>query len=297
MKSYNRTRLNVLYGVIFLAAVAGQVARADLLPGGANNFGIIAGTSVPTLNINNGVVDGNIGIANPTGHLAVTGPETINGNILFAGPVNASTSDTTINGSITGNNSSVTMAMTAMSSLSTLLAAEAGTDVAINVGNGQIQTINASSGSLDGSGNRVFTVTSFNLNDTSTGGLVINGSASDYVVLNISSGISIQGNISLSGGITSDHVLFNIAGSGNTLQSSGGPTIYGIVLDPNGQLNLDNITIYGRAFGGDTQNIQAVSGFNLYEPVPEPTSLSLLGAAALGLAAVFYSRRRGSKAR
>ena len=120
------------------------------------------------------------------------------------------------------------------------------------------------------------------------------------MVFNINNGTSneaIGGPISLSGGITSDHVLFNFVGtSGNLGGSAGGAEVNGIFLAPNMKINIDNINIEGRLFGGRAgQDFQTVSGFDLFQPpltpaevVPEPTSLVL---ALGGLGGVLLSYR------
>jgi len=160
------------------------------------------------------------------------------------------------------------------------LGSEAGTALTLT----SSQTINASSGVLDGSGNRVFTSTSVNLNNASI--LTINGSASDYVVVNVTdSNPAFNGQILLAGGITSDHLLFNMFG-GNYVTHTGGPTLTlspngqtetGIFLDPNGGMQFNHGLLNGRFFGGDTVNQQIVSGASIVAPVPEPSCFALAG--------------------
>jgi hypothetical protein len=77
----------------------------------------------------------------------------------------------------------------------------------------------ASAGTLDANGNRVFNLTQFNLVNGAT--LDIQGGASDFVVLNygISGDFKPNGTIELTGGITEDHVLFNID-AGQTLNAA-----------------------------------------------------------------------------
>lgn len=76
-------------------------------------------------------------------------------------------------------------------------------------------TINATSGFLDGSGTYVFTASSFSIGNGNT--VTIDGSASDYVVIDISgnSNNKLDGALMLTGGITPDQVLINFTGSGN----------------------------------------------------------------------------------
>src|SRR5207248_760315 len=67
-----------------------------------------------------------------------------------------------------------------INAVSATLGVEPGTNVAISVGNGATQTIDASTGNLV-NGGRVFTVTSFSIAKGST----LNGSPTDQVNLNI----------------------------------------------------------------------------------------------------------------
>jgi len=82
-------------------------------------------------------------------------------------------------------------------------------------------------------------------------------------------------------------VLFNFTGtSGDLGASAGGATVNGVFLAPNMKVNLDNVTINGRLFGGRTnQDFQIVSGFQLNRPaavvVPEPAGRLLLAIGGL----------------
>jgi hypothetical protein len=187
----------------------------------------------------------------------------------------------------------VTAALSTVNSLNTTLGAEAGTALVIS-GGGQI--VNASAGTLDGSGNRVFAVASNNFNNNNQG-FTINGSATDFVVVNILNGTSneaLGGPITLSGGITAGHVLFNFVGtSGNLGASAGGAAVSGTFLAPQMEINLDNVDITGHLFGGASgTDFQLVSGFNLHA-VPEPGSIVLLSIGVVGAACL----RRRAKAR
>jgi hypothetical protein len=158
------------------------------------------------------------------------------GQLLLADNINPGSisNGANVEGGIFSNQSQVTSALATVNSLSSTLAGEAGTALTINPGtNGQ--TVHASSGTLDASGNRVFTIAG-NAFTNNSHGLTIQGGANDYVVLNINNGTSneaLGGSISLSGGITSDHLLFNFTGSSGNLQAStGGAEVFGILLAP-----------------------------------------------------------------
>ena len=135
----------------------------------------------------------------------------------------------------------------------------------------------------------------------------INGTADQFVVINIpnvptidGAPVGFDGSIMLTGGITSDHVLFNF-GNGNfdthtggdpLLINTGGRVTMGTFLDPNGIFNIDNTILDGRIFGGDA-NDSFITGSTInappFFPTPEPTSLVLLGS---GLVVLGIVRRR-----
>jgi hypothetical protein len=187
----------------------------------------------------------------------------------------------------------VTSALNTVNSLAATFAAEIGTPLVVAGAN---QTVSASSGTPDASGNRVFTVAANGFNNNNQG-FTVSGLVSDFVIININNGTSneaLGGPIRLAGGITSDHVLFNFTGtSGNLGASAGGATVNGIFLAPNMKINLDNTIMNGRLFGGRAgQDFQLVSGFQLNQPaaVPEPSSVVM--ATMVGVGAVGFSRWR-----
>ena len=298
---YRRTI--VLYITLLAAFVLPQAARAGFVLGDAANFAVLYEGNGNQLQFNNSNITGNIGIGavnGTTGQFAGNGPGTITGNIEFfaANSGQFSNSGVTINGSVsynnngTGGTSNVDGDLTSLNNLSQNLGLESGTSLAISAGG----SVNASSGTLDGSGNRVFTVSSVSFPN---GTFTITGASTDYVVINVphlGGGPAFNGSIVLAGGITSDHVLFNLdAGNYTTLSggdtltiSTNGATTTGTFLDPNGNIQINHSTLDGRLFGGDTQNMAIVSGANVVAPTtatPEPTgtvfALGLMMALAL----------------
>ena len=253
--------------------------------------------------MNNSNLTGNMGIGN-TGKFQGNGPGTINGLVQFsaANTGQFSNSGLTLNPSV-GNPqysiANVTSGLNTANSLSQTLGLETGTSTTISSGG----SINASSGTLDGNGNRVFTVTSISFPN---GIFTVNGSASDYVVLNIAGSVGnngLNGAVTLAGGIPSDHVLLNYTPSTSNLTNynnaytnlTGGPTMTistngattsGVFLDPTGDFQINHSNINGRIIGGDTHNSAFVSGANLTAPVPEPGGIVLALLALAGLA--FY---------
>jgi hypothetical protein len=306
--------------VLVVFAIPQARAGFDLGTSGANNFAVLFEGlgSNSTLNFNNSNISGNVGIGN-AGFWADAGgcgtPKCqVNGLVEFsAGNTGqfSSNSDTTYTPALANNvnplysQSSVTTALNGINSLSTHLAGEAGAGLVVNINNAQSQTINASAGISDGAGNRVFNVTSFNFNGGST--LTINGDAAgDSVVLNFGSNVEFKGTILLTGGLTSDQVLFNVTGSNHTLTiNSNKATETGTFLDPNSAISISDSVLNGRLFGGDSTNLQFVSGANIDDTgaggqggmnTPEPSFLGLLSVGVMALIGVNQLRNRRASA-
>jgi hypothetical protein len=283
-----------------------------------NNFGI------PTSR----VWDGDIGIAGH-GLLGATGPGTLNGNINFAASDTgqATINNTTINGTVSYGVISVQTIMNNLNTLSSTLGAlhASGTGLAINTGSTN-QTVLATNGAneiINSVSYRLFNVTSVSTNNGKD--LIIKGDGSQSVVLDV--GISnpqFNSNILLEdlngkfygdtgyAGLTPDQLLINLYGGSNL---SGGPTlqvnnqgdgahpnnfIYGTFLDPNGSISMVNTRFVGRDFGGDSHDMQIVSGDttklpveqNNQQPIPEPGALVIWSAFGLIVAGARWRKRK-----
>jgi hypothetical protein len=289
----------------------GGMCGAPALPGnlagftlnGALNYGVLVEPGASSFQLSNSTIAGNVGIGSGLGAVLIAGNGLISpipgqagtGRLDLAGASAGVSNTGNIAGGVLLGQSPVTTAFNLINALGSTLGTEVGTALTIS-GGGQV--VNASSGTLDAGGNRVFTVVSNGFNNNS-GGFTIAGTASDSVVININNGTSneaLGGPISLTGGITADHVLFNFTGTSGTLTSSvGGATVNGIILAPNMSIDLDNMTLDGRIIGGQAgQDFQLVSGFHLNQPTalgpgsgptqaaPEPITL-LLSLGGLGL--------------
>jgi hypothetical protein len=286
---------SVIYITLLLATlVLPQAAHAGYVLGAASNYAVLyEGGGVNTLQITNITVNFNIGVGG-TGKLTDSGPSTIHGNIDFSaantGQFSNNNAGNVISGSVNFNVGPVTSALNTVNALNVSLGAESGTNVAIN----GTTTINASAGKLDANGNRVFTVTGFNTTNSDV--LTINGDAAgDSIVLNFSNSVNFNNQVVLHG-ISEDKVLYNfVGGSGLT----GGPTlqindngssnplnlVQGVFLDPNGAISVVNTNITGRVFGGDSHDMQIVSGDVIDSPpVPEPAHTAFVLGLMMAIA-------------
>jgi hypothetical protein len=289
--------------VMIAAFTLPQNAQAGFSLGAASNYAVLyEGNGGHQLNFSqNSGVTGNVGVGG-TGQVGGVDANTLTiiGSLDFANSSGtcANCTPTSVPNGPHYNVAAVAQALSDLHQLNHNLGLESGTNVAINGGG----SVNASSGMLDATGNRVFNVTGVNFPN---GTFTVNGGVNDFVVFNVTSSANFHGIIALAGGIISDHVLFNFTG-GNDATRSGGPTLdvntnglitTGTFLDPNGTMSLVNATLNGRFFGGDSNNMQIVSGGHVNQPpstVPEPNSISVLLGLSLATALVFRRKLASS---
>lgn len=304
-------------GALSLFALGAPQANATLITPLVSQFAVLGQFSNNQTNYNNGTIVGDVGIGSP--RQFTISNASLTGNIRFSGASNTSglTPDPdpgsnpgpftvsgggTFTGGVFTLDTGVTDALNYTNDLSQSLGAQAGTALTLT----SSQTINAGSGAVGNvatvDGNPLgsyflFTTNSVNLNNATT--LTINGGVNDQVVIDVTdNNPAFNGKIVLIGGITSDHVLFNMFG-GNYATHTGGPTLTistngqittGTFLDPNGGMQINHSVLNGRFFGGDVKNQQIVSGANINAPpkivllaVPEPGTIVLLLAGMLGM--------------
>jgi hypothetical protein len=291
--------LFIPFSVFSICVTLSTQARAFIDLGEAANYGIIAGPGTKSMQFSNSTYNGNVATDNSAttagGNYVQFSSGTINGNFSFVGTAQTNLGAGTLNGSKIANDVRVSSAYNTISSLSTTFAGEAGTTFLAGA-----QTLNATSGTLDASGNRVFTTTAANF--LSSGALTINGTSSDYVVIDVTgnNNVQLKNLLNLTGGITDDHVFINITGTGQQVGgNTNGGIVNGIIVALNDKFNIDNTTIDGRVIGGGSdQDFQLVSGFVLNAPVgavPEPSTWAMMLLGFLGLGVIAY-RRKGKMA-
>lgn len=185
--------------------------------GGKGQFSNVA---VFTLNANAGDSDllsgnarivGDVGVAG-TGKIGLSGNSSINGDLSYFsfGSVKK-TGNATINGRLYNN--FLTDIELGAGSLFFNLASSLGT--LLPTSNGYPTTIDSNrSLSLKSSGLAVLKLSDFELSGNAT--LTLQGTAASYFVFNVSQDFSLSSNanIKLSGGLSWDHVIFNVKGKG-----------------------------------------------------------------------------------
>ena len=288
-------------------------ASADSIPlGAAANYSVLyEGTGGHNLSITNVTINGNIGVGG-TGVVQDSGPSFIGGQLDFSaansGQFHSTNGSNVGPSSVTYSNANVTSALNTVNTLSTNLAPGALPSAAASLAISGNQTINASSGTLESVGGhnyRAFNVTSYSEGNGNT--VTINSDAAgDIVLLDFAFGsnVNLGGDVTLNG-LSTDQVLWNFTTSGKNVDLNNNASSFplplafqGVILAPNDNLSMVNANLMGRFFGGDSGDMQIVSGDTINvagvtppPPVPEPSTLAL-SACAILLGLGFAALRR-----
>lgn len=137
----------------------------------------------------------------------------------------------------------------------------------------------------------VVAISSINITNSSHN-LTINGTASDFYIINVAGNVTLtNGAITTTGGIPASHILFNLYGTNAQLTFQTSTSEVGTFLLP---FSGDQITTHGNTIDGALigYNVSMTSGTDLtgspYVAAPEPTTLCFL---AVGMVSVIRRRR------
>lgn len=306
-----------LGAAVMVAATAMAIAQAHArpLPSTLTKHAVVC--TCGNLEFTSSNVFGNVSIADNGAFIGSTadGPGTITGTVGFsaANTGQFSPDGIVVTGGPTFGNASIQSDINSFNLESQALSGVSGAPLTLTAGG----SVNASSGFLDPvSGNEVFDATidpSFVAGTTFT--INGDGTGTQTVAVNIGAtgtgNVEFDGSIVLTGGLTPDQVLFNFD-SGDYETNTGGdtltidntpplspgvvsllstdPSTSGIYFNPNGDIDVVDSVINGRVFGGPTNF--AITDSTITAPtVPEPTSLSVLGAALVAFGVIRRRRR------
>jgi hypothetical protein len=292
---------------LLCGSVAARHASATPTPitlGTASSYGVLTGVGETTV-LNGGfALTGNLGLAKGY-NVTINGTNSESGTTYYDYTTGwgAYTPNGTFNqgGSIqTVMNQPVADAIAA----SMNAAALAATSGLMNQGGSITSSVTISA--LTNLSENVLDLTSVNL----TNGTITfndNGKAGAKYIVNVTGAFSLSNTkIQVSGGAAASDIIFNIEGTGQNVQITGGTTL-GTLLVPNSNVTiggggtLTGALIAGVNNAGKSYTLtEQSSGYNItqfaYVPranVPEPSSIALLGAGMAALAGLRRRKRAG----
>ncbi|GEM_PF-5483994 len=300
--------------LLFLAAslALSQAVSAGVISlGTAANYAIYAGPSINTFTYNGpGNVTGNVAIG-ASGAINWASPATINGAVYEAAGVTGTNSGVTATGGFF-TNQDLSQVYTDATNASIAAAALPATNTTwATSGLSDSGSSNVTINATVPAGQTVVDIGGSGINFTGSGGLIINGTAAERVIINVTGNNGdvtfTNSGVMLTGGITANDVLFNILGTGNALNISNTNQFNGTFLVITGNVSVHDSTLNGallavnNASPGGTNapgnaSLQDTSGFSVnYQPftplsaTPEPATITLL---AFGISGLFAARKR-----
>jgi hypothetical protein len=304
------------FPVVFLAisalALVPAASAGVITLGTAAGYAIYAGPSETTTYSNPGNITGSVALG-ANGSINGSGSSTINGAVYLDSGVSGYASGITPTGGYFSpyNLSQVyTDATTASIAAAALTATNTTWASGMSDSGSSSVTINATVPY----GQTVVDIGGSGINFTGTGGLIINGTANENVIINVtgtSGDVSFANSgITLTGGITASQVLFNILGTGTALNITANNTFNGTFLVLSGNVSANDGTLNGEllAVNDASQTVNGTVGSGTFHdnsgfavnyqayvpdggplPTPEPATMTML---ALGISGMLAARKR-----
>jgi hypothetical protein len=236
----------------------GTAAAGLVTLGTAGNYALL-GLQGTKINLSAATVYGNAGVSQG-GSLSNNGSSTITGNLdqSQAGQYSRSGSAQVL-GSVITNSS-----LLAQNDADALAAAAAAKALAPTQTFGTISLASSQTMTVQGNGGLNVIQVNGSIGLSGSSQLILNGSASDVFIFNVTGNTNISGSSvlgKLSGGVTANHVLYNFTGSGS-LQAGAGNTFFGTFLAPNYSYGIEGNYAGELIIGG--QSVALASGAKVF---------------------------------